>query len=34
MDAAVTRMDEAEQGISDIQDKLIENNEGGKKEAD
>ena len=24
-------MDEAEQGISDIQDKLIENNEGEKK---
>ena len=34
MDAAVARMDEAEQRISDIEDKLIENNEAEKKEAD
>ena len=32
MDAAATRMDEAEQRISDIEDKLIENNEAEKKE--
>ena len=31
MDAAETRMDEAEQRISDIEDKLIENNEAEKK---
>ena len=31
MDAAVARMDEAEQRISDIEDKLIENNEAEKK---
>ena len=34
MDAAVARMDEAEQRISDIEDKLIENNEVEKKEGD
>ena len=26
------RIDEAEQGISEIEDKIIENNEAGKKE--
>ena len=31
MDAAVARMDEAEQRISDIEDKLMENNEAEKK---
>ena len=31
MDATVARMDEAEQQISNIQDKLLENNEAGKK---
>ena len=31
MDAMAARMDEAEQGISDIEDKLIENNEVEKK---
>ena len=31
MDAAVARMDEAEQRISDIEDKLIENNEAEKR---
>ena len=31
MDAAVARMDEAEQRITDIKDKLIENNEAEKK---
>ena len=31
MDAAAARMDKAEQRISDIQDKLIENNETEKK---
>ena len=31
MDAVVARMDEAEQKISDIEDKLIENNEVEKK---
>ena len=31
MDAAAARMDEAEQRISDIEDKLIENNEAEKK---
>ena len=31
MDAAVARMDEAEQRISNIEDKLIENNEAEKK---
>ena len=31
MDAAETRMDEAEQRISDIEDKLIENKEVEKK---
>ena len=34
MDAAAARMDEAEQRISDTEDKLIENNEAGKKEGD
>ena len=34
MDAAAARMDEAEQRISDIKDKLIENNEAEKKEGD
>ena len=31
MDATVARMDEAEQRISDIEDKLMENNEAEKK---
>ena len=31
MDAMVTRMDEAEQRISNAEDKLIENNEAEKK---
>ena len=31
MDAAAPRMDEAEQQISDTEDKLIENNEAEKK---
>ena len=31
MDAAVARMDVAEQKISDIEDKLMENNEAAKK---
>ena len=31
MDAASARMDEAEQRISDIEDKLIQNNEAEKK---
>ena len=31
MDAAVARMDEAEQRISDIEDKLLESDEAGKK---
>ena len=31
MDTTVARMDEAEQQISNIQDKLLENNEAGKK---
>ena len=31
MDAAAARMDEAEQIINDIEDKLIENNEAEKK---
>ena len=31
MDAAAARMDKAEQRISDIEDKLIKNNETGKK---
>ena len=31
MDATVARMDEAEQQISDTEDKLIENNEAEKK---
>ena len=34
MDAAAVRMDEAEQRISYIEDKLIENNEAGKKKGD
>ena len=34
MDATAARMDEAEQRISDIEDKLIENNEAEKKEGD
>ena len=34
MDAAAARMDEAEQRISDIEEKLIENNEAEKKEGD
>ena len=34
MDAVAARMDEAEQRISDIEDKLIENNETEKKEGD
>ena len=34
MDVAAARMDNAEQRISDIEDKLIENNEAGKKEGD
>ena len=31
MDAMAARMDEAEQRISDIEDKLMENKEAGKK---
>ena len=31
MDAAATRIDEAEQRISDIEDKLIKKNEAEKK---
>ena len=31
MDRVAARMDEAEQTISDIEDKLIENNEAEKK---
>ena len=31
MDARAARMDEAEQRISDIEYKLLENNEAGKK---
>ena len=31
MDAMVARMDEAEQRVSNIEDKLIENNEAEKK---
>ena len=31
MDAAAARMDEAEQRISNIEDKLIDNNEAEKK---
>ena len=31
MNTAAARMDEAEQRISDIEDKLIENNEAEKK---
>ena len=31
MDAAAARMDEAEQRINDIEDKLMENNEAEKK---
>ena len=31
MDAAAAKMDEADQRISDIEDKLIENNEAEKK---
>ena len=34
MDAAAARMDEAEQRISDIEDKIIQNNEAEKKEGD
>ena len=34
MDAMATRMDEAEERISDNQDKLLENNEAEKKEGD
>ena len=34
MDAVVARMDEAEQRISYIEEKLIENNEAEKKEGD
>ena len=34
MDAAATMMDEAEQRISDIEDKIMENNEAEKKEGD
>ena len=34
MDAAAARIDEAEQRISDIEDKLIQNNEAEKKEGD
>ena len=34
MDATAARMDEAEQRISDIEDKLMENNEAEKKEGD
>ena len=32
MEAMATRMDEAEQRISNMADKLTENNEAGKKE--
>ena len=31
MEARAARMDEAEQKISDIEDKLMENNEAGRK---
>ena len=31
MDAMAARMDEAEQQVSDIEDKLMENNEAEKK---
>ena len=34
MDALAARMDEAEQKIGDIEDKLMENNEAEKKEGD
>ena len=34
MEAMATRLDEAEQRISDIEEKLIENNEAEKKEGD
>ena len=34
MDAAAARMAEAEQRISDIEEKLIDNNEAEKKEGD
>ena len=34
IDAVAARMDEAEQRISDIEDKLIENNEAEKNEGD
>ena len=34
VDAMAARMDEAEQRISNIEDKLTENNEAGKKEGD
>ena len=34
MDAMVATMDEAEQRISNIEDKLMENNEAEKKEGD
>ena len=34
MDAATARMDDTEQRISDIEDKLIQNNETEKKEGD
>ena len=34
MDAAVARMDEAEQRINNIDNKLIENNKAEKKEGD
>ena len=34
MDVAAAMMDEAEQRIGDIEDKLMENNEAEKKEGD
>ena len=34
MDAVAARMDETEQRIRDMEDKLIENNEAEKKEGD
>ena len=34
MDAAATRMDETKQIISDIENKVMENNEAGKKKGD
>ena len=34
MDATVARMDESEQRISNIEDKLMENNEAEKREGD